>query len=68
MERNKIREAFEKADRMMKETEGHSYITILKTRCQSCGRSPKQKGVCRAWFTRFLACLALILEDAPTTS
>lgn len=42
------------ADKRMKETEGHSYMTILKTRCQYCRRSPNQKGKCSAWFSTFI--------------
>ena len=39
------------ADRRMKETKGHTFIHILKTRCQYCGRSPAQaRGNCRGWF------------------
>lgn len=49
------------ADRRMKAKNGHSFITILKTRCQFCGRSPKAKGNCRAWFQTFLSELDTIL-------
>lgn len=41
------------ADRRMKATNGHSFLTVLKTRCQLCGRSPKQKGNCPRWFETF---------------
>ena len=42
------------ADRRMKRNNGHSFVTILKTRCQFCGRSPNAKGRCRGWFQTFL--------------
>lgn len=57
MKSHEIEALLERADRKMKETNGHSFETILKTRCLFCGRSPKQKGTCRAWFTRFIECL-----------
>ena len=44
----------ELADRRMKTSNGHSFVTILKTRCQYCGRSRHQQGRCRAWFQTFL--------------
>lgn len=53
--------AEELADKIMKETNGHSYVTILKTRCQFCGRSPRQKGKCGAWFQTFLFQLDRVL-------
>lgn len=42
------------ADKRMKVQNGHSFVTILKTRCQYCGRSPDAKGRCRAWFQTFI--------------
>lgn len=38
------------ADKQMKESNGHSYMTMLKTRCVYCGKSPKVKTRCRGWF------------------
>lgn len=49
------------ADERTKANNGHSFVTILKTRCQFCGRSPKQKGRCGAWFQTFLSQLDTIL-------
>lgn len=49
------------ADRRTKANNGHSFITILKTRCQFCGRSPRAKGICRAWFQTFLWQLDTVL-------
>jgi hypothetical protein len=58
-----IRAAYERADASMKAKEGHSYLIILKTRCQYCGRSPNQKGKCKAWFQTFLDCLTTELME-----
>lgn len=49
------------ADARMKANNGHSFITILKTRCQFCGRSRRAKGRCGAWFQTFLSHLDTIL-------
>jgi tRNA(Ile2) C34 agmatinyltransferase TiaS len=43
------------ADRLMKLSNGHRFFTILKTRCQNCGRSTAAKGRCGGWFQTFLA-------------
>lgn len=56
-------EVYEEADRRMKASEGHSYLTILKTRCQYCGRSPRQKGRCGEWFHTFLDQLSIVLKE-----
>lgn len=48
------RAACERADASMKANNGHSFMTILKTRCQYCGRSPKVKTKCGGWFMTFL--------------
>ena len=53
--------AFVKADEMMKETNGHQFITTLKTRCMHCGRSPKVKTKCGSWFQTYLHCLKMVL-------
>jgi hypothetical protein len=42
------------ADVTVKENNGHQFETILKTRCIWCGRSPRARGLCRAWFQTFL--------------
>lgn len=42
------------ADARMKANNGHSFMTILKTRCQQCGRSPRVKTRCGGWFQTFL--------------
>lgn len=49
------------ADKMMKESNGHSYEHILKTRCIFCHRSPNSKGKCGGWFQTFLRCMDLVL-------
>ena len=51
------------ADRRMKANNGHRFITVLKTRCQFCGRSPKTKTRCGQWFQAFLIFLAEILIE-----
>jgi hypothetical protein len=56
-----LKRAEEIADKRMKESNGHSYVHMLKTRCQFCGRSPKQGGLCRAWFQTFLFQLDTVL-------
>lgn len=56
-------DAYVEADRRMKASNGHSYITILKTRCQYCGRSPWQKGRCGEWFHTFTDQLRHVLRE-----
>jgi hypothetical protein len=56
-------EAAHKADASMKANNGHSFIHILKTRCQWCHRSPKARGRCSGWFQTFLEQLAWELTD-----
>lgn len=51
------------ADQRMKANNGHSFVITLKTRCQFCGRSPKAKGRCGAWFQTFLGHLDVILMN-----
>lgn len=53
----------QRADAAMKATNGHSYLTILKTRCQHCGRSPRQKGKCPAWLNTFCDELYRLLQQ-----
>ena len=45
-----LEEAFKVGDKRMKESHGHRYIHMLKTRCDFCNRSPKQKGQCNYWY------------------
>lgn len=47
-------ELVEESDREMKRTNGHTYMHVMKTRCMYCGRSPNQKGKCRAWIQTFV--------------
>ena len=49
------------ASRRMKASNGHYFITVMKTRCQFCGRSPRAKGKCGAWFETFMAQLDIVL-------
>lgn len=56
-------EALKKADELMKASNGHSFMTILKTRCQNCGRSPKQSGVCRNWQITLIDKLLFVLMN-----
>jgi hypothetical protein len=52
-----------RADQKMKAKNGHTFQTILKTRCIYCGRSPKAKGKCRGWFMTFINLLWYELEE-----
>ena len=54
----------QEADRRMKLTNGHSFVTILKTRCQYCGRSPKHSGRCGRWFDTFCEHLYQVQSEA----
>lgn len=56
--------ALEMADSQMKENNGHSFITILKTRCVYCGKSPKVKTRCGAWFQTFIDNLKTIMLNS----
>jgi hypothetical protein len=49
------------ADERMKASNGHAFMTILKTRCQHCGRSRNARGRCGAWFQTYLGHLDTIL-------
>lgn len=51
------------ADTRMKASNGHYFVTILKTRCQHCRRSPRTRGRCGGWFQTFLAHLDTILMN-----
>lgn len=61
--REEYDDACKRADEKMKVNNGHSFITILKTRCQYCGRSPRAKGKCRGWFMTFINLLWYELAD-----
>ena len=45
-----IKQAFIDGDQDMKAAQGHRFLTVLKTRCQLCGRSPKMRGKCPRWY------------------
>lgn len=51
------------ADKRMKESNGHSFVTMLKTRCQYCGRSPKVTTRCGGWFHSYRARLTEVLLE-----
>ena len=53
----------EEADVRMKASNGHTYVTTLKTRCQHCDRSPKQKGQCSSWFGTFIDEFKSVLRE-----
>ncbi len=42
------------ADRRMKQSNGHQFVYMLKTRCQHCGKSQKVKTRCGGWFATYL--------------
>ena len=42
-------------DKNMKESNGHYYYHMLKTQCQFCGRSPRDKRRCGQWFQTFIS-------------
>ena len=51
------------ADEIMKKNNGHQYAKILKTRCELCGRSPKQKGICKHWQITLINKLLFVLMN-----
>lgn len=55
--RKAFRLALIEADFDMKQTNGHSFLTVLKTRCVYCRKSPKVKTKCGRWFDTFNDCL-----------
>ncbi len=65
MTRERYDEICAEVDADMKSRNGHSFETILKTRCVYCGRSPKAKGQCRGWFMTFVNLLFYRLENEP---
>lgn len=56
-----FRLALIEADHEMKKTNGHRFLTMLKTRCVYCRRSPKVKTRCGRWFDTFNDCLEQVL-------
>lgn len=58
MEHSAFVAACKRADEAMKRSNGHQFVHILKTRCEICGRSPRQKGRCVGWFKTFLSHLS----------
>lgn len=52
-----------RADVLMKQSNGHSFVISLKTRCQYCGRSPRARGKCPAWPTTFAARILFVLMN-----
>jgi hypothetical protein len=46
--------AIKLADEHMKESNGHYFVHILKTRCQYCGKSEKVKTRCGGWFNTYM--------------
>jgi hypothetical protein len=66
MSYKELRECYEEADRRMKANNGHSFLTVLKTRCQYCNRSPSVKTRCGGWFQTFLDCLSTVLAERGT--
>lgn len=61
MTMEQFKKAEVKADEILKESNGHSYEHMLKTRCQFCGKSPKDKRRCGQWFQTFLFRLDYVL-------
>lgn len=57
--------ACDRADKILKQDNGHSFVISLKTRCQYCRRSPRAKGRCRYWFQHFLNLLYAELQEVP---
>ena len=57
------RQACIDADERMKASNGHSYVQILKVRCQYCNRSPAHKGKCGHWFATYLDRLSEVLSE-----
>ena len=63
MTNEQFKKYLQESDTRMKESNGHSYVTILKTRCQYCGRSPHHKSRCKAWFQTFIDDLESVLRE-----
>ena len=60
---SEYRSYLEEADRRMKEKNGHFYVTILKTRCQYCGKKPGAKTKCPGWLQTFVNDLGCVLQE-----
>ena len=58
-----LEKAFIMADKLMKASNGHDFMTILKTRCQNCGASPKTTRRCGQWFATYLNKLRYVLYN-----
>lgn len=52
------------ADFEMKQSNGHQFVQVLKTRCTHCGRSPRAKGKCPAWMHTFTSILYRKVNDS----
>jgi hypothetical protein len=52
-----------RADALMKQNNGHSFMTILKTRCQYCGRSRNARGKCPAWASVLVSNILFVLMN-----
>jgi hypothetical protein len=63
MKYKEYREALEEADRRTKASNGHSYVTTLKTRCAYCGKRPGAKTRCGGWFQTFVDRLGVVLQE-----
>ncbi len=63
MTQEEFQQACQEADRRMKESNGHNYMTILKTRCMNCGRSPKVTTRCSGWLNTYMDRLAHVLQE-----
>lgn len=61
----KLENALLEADKRMKDSNGHSFVQILKIRCQFCGKSPKVKTRCGQWFQTFIYQLKNIYLNQP---
>lgn len=49
------------ADARMKAANGHAYIHMLTTRCQHCGRSPRDARKCGGWLQTLFGHIDTIL-------
>lgn len=61
--RTAFRLALLEADAEMKNSNGHSYVTILKTRCIYCNRSPRVKTRCGRWLDTMMDRLESTLRE-----
>jgi len=63
MKREQFDEYAKEADARMKKSNGHTYMTILKTRCMFCGASPKRTTRCPVWINTYMDRLADVLQE-----